>query len=256
MAKATKHRQWSAPRRIEEAFQRHLYEFLKAPTDQFAERIAREMVTAARVNTARGWRGAAAESTKSRLIHRLLRNELNGPVGIEVDRLIQHNALLIRTLPDSIAARTSAWISEQQIRGRRSEALQEELEAQLKHLTSVEVRRIARTETAKSEAAITQSRAQAIGIQWAQWLTSEDGRVRKSHRKMDKVLFRFDDLPNPEQLCGMKSDAGRYGPGGVWNCRCSTAPLVDLNEISWPVRVYHGGKLQRMSRKQFERLAA
>lgn len=250
-----KHKNWSLPTRIEKSFEQQLFQYLTAPDPDFAERIARNMATAVRVGTQAGWRKAAAESTKSRMIHSLLRNELSGPVGKEVDRLIVRNALLIRTLPLSLKHKASTWIAEQQRKGRRSEALQEELEAKFKQLTAYEVRRIARTETAKSAEAITQCRAQAIGINAYQWLTSEDGRVRKSHKLMDKVLVFYNDPPNPEQLAGVKSDSGHYHAGNIWNCRCTSAPIVSLDEISWPARVYTGGRITRMTRAQFQRIA-
>ncbi|HEY3987952.1 MAG TPA: phage minor head protein [Acidobacteriaceae bacterium] len=248
--------QWKQPRRIESAYQQALFEFLKSPTDEAANRIASSMVTAVRVRNAQGWRAAANESTKSRLIHRLLMQELNGPVGYEVTRLVRENASRIRTLPLDIAEKTNAFIASQQRRGMRSETITKELQERLPEMQAASVRLLARTETAKSETAVTQARAQSIGVHWYQWATSEDGRVRLSHRKMDGVICRFGDDPNPEALAGEKSTLGHYAPGGCPNCRCLALPLVSLDEVSWPARVYHNGSITRMTRKQFERIAA
>jgi SPP1 gp7 family putative phage head morphogenesis protein len=247
---------WEQPKRIETSFQRALFDYLEAPSEEFAERIARNMITAVQVRNAQGWRAAANESTKSRLIRRLLQQELSGPVGLEVERLVRQNASLIRTLPTDIADKTNAFVAAQQRRGMRSETIAKALQERLPEMRASSVRLIARTETAKSETAVTQARAEAIGIGWFEWRTSEDGRVRLSHRKMDGVLCRFSDPPAPEALAGEKSTLGHYAPGGCPNCRCLALPLVSLDEVSWPHRVYANGVITRMTRAQFQRIAA
>lgn len=256
MTRTSQARNWKQPKRIENSFQRALFEFLKAPSEEFAESIAQSMVTAVRVRNAQGWRAAANESTQSRLIHRLLRQELSGPVGREVERLVRANASLIRTLPTDIAAKTNAFVAAQQRRGLRSETIAKQLQERLPEMRAASVRLIARTETAKAETAVTQARAESIGIGWYEWHTSEDGRVRLSHRKMDGVLCKFSDPPAPEALIGDKSSLGHYAPGSCPNCRCLALPLVSLDEVSWPHRVYANGAITRMTRPQFLRLAA
>jgi SPP1 gp7 family putative phage head morphogenesis protein len=247
---------WSQPRRIEAEFQRHLFEYLQSPAPEFAERIARNMATAVLRSNALGWRRAAASSTKSHLIYKLLRDELNGPVGREAARIVHENAALIRTLPLDIAAKTNSYVASQQRRGMRSETIAKELKERLPQMKAASVRLIARTETAKAETAVTQARAQSIGLSWYEWQTSDDQRVRESHEKMDGVLCRFSDPPAPEALIGEKSSLGHYAPGCCPNCRCLALPLVSLDEVSWPHRVYENGSITRMTRAQFERLRA
>jgi SPP1 gp7 family putative phage head morphogenesis protein len=245
------------PRRIEADYQRALFDFLRDPgidPDQYAELIARQMVSATLKQNAQGWRAAAAKSTKSRLISRLLQDELQGTVGLEVRRLVRENALLIRSLPQTIAGKTAAYIAEQQQRGVRSETIEAELRK--RDIPATSARLIARTETAKAETALTRARAQDIGIEWYQWATSEDQRVRHSHELMDGVLCRFNDAPAPEALAGERSTLGHYPPGGTPNCRCLALPLVSLDEVSWPRKVYYNGSIQRMSRAAFMRIAA
>jgi hypothetical protein len=38
----------------------------------------------------------------------------------------------------------------------------------------------------------------------------------------------------------------------VHNCRCYAAPVILLNQISWPAKVYYGGAIRKMSKTQFE----
>lgn len=255
MRKTSQPRNWKQPRRIETSFQRALFDYLKDPDPEHAERIARNMVTAVRVRNSQGWRAAANESTKSRLIHRLLQQELSGPVGRKLERLVHENARLIRSLPSDIAEKTNAFVASQQRRGLRSETIAKQLQERLQEMRAASVRLIARTETAKAETAVTQARAESLGIGWFEWRTSEDGRVRLSHKKMDGVLCRFSDPPAPEALVGEKSTLGHYAPGGCPNCRCLAFPLVSLDEVSWPHRVYVNGSITRVSRSAFIRLS-
>jgi SPP1 gp7 family putative phage head morphogenesis protein len=116
------------------------------------------------------------------------------------------------------------------------------------------VKLIARTETAKASAALTRARCDDLSLDWVEWLTSEDARVRVSHKKMDKVLFRWSDMPDPEALVGEKP-GGHYGPGEVFNCRCSSAPLLSASDLSWPRRVYANGSIKQMTLQQFKALS-
>lgn len=56
----------------------------------------------------------------------------------------------------------------------------------------------------------------------------------------------------------IQSDNGWYGVTSssiiAKNCRCDENVLVDLDQVSWPCRVYYNGKISRMSRKAFEKI--
>ena len=110
---------------------------------------------------------------------------------------------------------------------------------------------IARTESAKTSLALTQARCEELNIDFAEWGTSEDVRVRPSHKLMDKVIFPWNDLPAPEVLAGEKSTLGTYGPGGCPNCRCVVYPVLSLDDIKFPARVYHGGSIHQMNKQDF-----
>ena len=117
------------------------------------------------------------------------------------------------------------------------------------------IRLIARTEISRAETDLTRARAERIGADWYQWATSEDQRVRKSHKNMDKVLVAWNDPPNPEVLVNEKSNAGHYNGGSTYNCRCLCLPIISLDEISWPARVYSAGSITRMTRAKFSKLS-
>jgi SPP1 gp7 family putative phage head morphogenesis protein len=177
---------------------------------------------------------------------------MNGPVGLRVNELIAENARLILGLPDDLAQRTAAFVGREQRRGLRAAEIAKALEQKLPQVAQSRAKLIARTEVGKAETALTEARAERLGLAWYDWATSEDQRVRPSHRKMAKVLVAWSDAPAPEQLAGERS-AGHYHPGGVWNCRCIALPLIDLDEVRWPHKVYSHGQIDLVSRRDFER---
>ena len=216
--------------------------------DRYADQAARKMVTGRLVEGQRTWRSAARESMQGQLLYRALQNEMQGPVGARYRQLIAQNAELIRTLPRLIVAKTTAMIATRQQEGSRAEISVPEL---LRHVTRVEAARIARTETSKASTALTQARSESLNLNFYVWRTSEDARVRLSHRKMAGVVVAWTDPPDPERLAGEKSSAGHYNAGNVWNCRCYPETLLSLNQIGWPHRVFHGGRITVMTLSAF-----
>lgn len=218
----------------------------------FGQTMAKRMITMVVKENTTSWRLAASKASNGRIIHQMLRRDLDARtiVGARVNYLIEQNSHLISTVPENIQFKLAKWIQEQQVKGLRSEHILRQLQPKFHNLRTYEIRRIARTEVAKADTAITRARAESIGLNWYQWQTSEDARVRLSHRKMDLVLINWNDAPSPEMLVGEKSE-GHYHAGNIWNCRCIALPLTTLNEVSWPCKVYTNNTIRRLSRKQF-----
>ena len=221
-----------------------------------SESLARRMVTGLARENAASWRIAANHSTKGRQIYAALKEELAGQTGVRVADLVRDNTQKIVTVTSDIAHRVTPIIAKYQQEGVRSENIERHIAGHLFELADWQVRRIARTQVAMSETDLTRARSERIGVRWYQWATSHDGRVRDSHRVMDNVLIRWDDPPSPELLAGLKPNPRYpyYHCGSVFNCRCVALPLVSLDEIAWPAKVYHGGIIQRMTRAQFEQI--
>lgn len=87
------------------------------------------------------------------------------------------------------------------------------------------------------------------------WDTAGDGeRVRPSHRNMDGVICRWNDPPAPENLIG-EEKIGAYHPGCSKGCRCIALTIVDFEDIVFPARVHHKGKIYEVSNlDQFKKL--
>lgn len=257
-------------RRIELDLARFLREFFRwsvsgsvepllviAPSEErlaeAAQVIAQRMIGGVLVQNAQTWRAAASASLHGKRIYQALQTEMSSSVGLRVDELIAQNAKLIRRLPETLNARAQAFIGGEQRRGARASTIAAELQNKLPQLAYTQAKLLARTEVGRAETALTQARAERLGLNWYEWKTSEDQRVRVSHRKMDTVLVNWNDPPSPEALAQEKSYFGKYHPGTVFNCRCLALPLVSLDEVAWPHRVYAGGRIERVSRAQFEK---
>jgi SPP1 gp7 family putative phage head morphogenesis protein len=234
-----------------------------APAEQAiwetGEALVRRMVWNVAKANEQAWRATVARGTSAAQSQRLfaaLRNEMKTSVGMRVRELVARNTKLIARLPDQLDTQTARYILRQQQRGIRSEALEPELARRLPQLRRSTVRMVARTQVARAETALTEARSEGLGIDWYEWVTSEDQRVRPSHRRMDKVLVAWADPPSPELLAGLPNSWGHYHPGGAAGCRCIALPLMELAEVRWPHKVYSHGVLTRMSRAEFEHFVA
>ena len=220
-----------------------------------AYRLATRMAKLVATENLKSWRQAAMRSTRAREIYLSLQQEIRR-TGLqpELQVIATRNAKLIRSVPREIAQHLTQKAVALQQEGKRDLEIVAELKRLAPRLTKSKMRLIARTEISKAESNLTELRAENLGVSHYQWLTSEDRRVRDSHRNLDKVLIAWNDAPQPEALIGEKSTLGRGHAGTFPNCRCLCAPLVSLDEITWPAKYYSHGSIRRVSRAQFVKL--
>ncbi len=152
-------------------------------------------------------------------------------VGMTAASLLFEQVDLIKSIPLEAGLRAQQIAFEAALAGRRAvpdEAVISELEDELGMSTEVATSRamlIARTETARANAAINQARAYAVGSRQYRWHNSGDGAVRPSHKKykgrrLESMIFSWD---NPPTL-----DDGMTGhPGTFPNCRCYAEPMFE-----------------------------
>lgn len=220
---------------------------------KYAERSAMKMVTGLFSDAGKTWREAAKINSKGRVIYEALKKELDTPIGWIVNEQIQRNASLIKSLPLDVSRDITEHVAKETFKGRRAVNIAHDLQKEFVFMSERKATLIARTEVSKTSTALTKARCESVGIKWYIWRTSKDQRVRNSHEHMDGVLIHWDNPPSPEKLSNQKF-VGYYHAGNIYNCRCYPEPVVRLEFIKWPCKVYYQGKIQSMSRKQFEEI--
>jgi uncharacterized protein with gpF-like domain len=223
--------------------------------DEAAEFLATRMVQAQNTLNQKTWRQAASKWGQSQKLRRLLGKELEGPVGRRMRELIASNAAYIKSVPLEQASRLVHEIEQAQLNGARASTVAKIARTRFPQLLKSKVQLIARTETAKTSLALTKARSEDVGAEWYIWKTSEDVRVRLSHKKMNGVVVPWGFDPDPEALVGEKSTLGHYAAGGCPNCRCYAEPVLLASQISFPAKVYWQGAIRTMTKPQFKAIA-
>lgn len=227
----------------------------KQPDIQAAsELLAKRMINQVHIKNARTWREAASRSSKAQLLHRLLEAEMKGATGARVHQLVRENAKLIASLSLDAAQTLTDEVSKAAQAGARPKTLAKMYAKRFPELLRSRTHLISRTETAKASTALTEARCERLNIQWYQWESSKDQRTRDSHKKMHGVIVPWSQPPAPEELLGEKSQ-GHYQAGEIYNCRCVVIPILTLDDIQFPARVYWNGSIKTMTKQQFKQIA-
>lgn len=222
--------------------------------DNYINDIVKRMVTPLAARNYETWRKAARVSTRSHFLYTVLMEELKQGIKKDIDLQVISNAALIKTLPSDTAQKVVRDIEEYALSGLRAEEIEKLIQDKTRQHSRASARLIARTEVSKTTSALTKARSEELGLRWYVWRTMEDGdRVRKSHRIMNDVLVSWNNPPSPELLVKEK-DVGRYHAGNIWNCRCYSEPLIDIDDVTWPHKVYINGGIQKMSKARFSLL--
>lgn len=220
--------------------------------EEYCHQLALKMVTSVYKKTEGNWRKAAEQNTKGREIYEALKKEKNNIIMENtIQKLIEQNAALIKTLPFDIASDITKYIEQETTKGRRAEELAQEIKTKFPEKSKANAKCIARTEISKAQFALTKTRAELLNIQWYIWRTSQDERVRNSHKHMEGVLVSWKDPPSPEQLSKSKYQYGKYHAGEIFNCRCYAEPIVDIRFVKFPCKVYYHGSIIKMKKTEF-----
>jgi SPP1 gp7 family putative phage head morphogenesis protein len=216
---------------------------------------ASRMATALFSDTAKTWKEAMKESMMGRELYAAMRKELRGEVGTVMRSIVKENAKLISTFPLDLAQKANSFIMRETEKGRRAESIAEDLMERFPKVSRSRIELIAITETAKANSALVEARAQDLDLDWYEWYSSHDSRVRPSHRLMNEVLVRWSDPPDPEALNHEEKDYGNYHAGRIFRCRCTPLPILRLDQIRFPHKVHLSGRIQMMTLSQFRELS-
>lgn len=225
--------------------------YQSAAYQELSEDLARKFITMGNSIDAKTWREAARGGGINPSFRIEMINNLEGNLGTAIEQKVLDNAHYIKTLPQNVAREITAYIKTEEYRSLRASETAKKLQEKIAGYSRANANLIARTESSKAMTALTEARAKDAGVDWYQWRTADDARVRNSHRHMEGVLVRWADPPSPEALKDEK-DVGHYNAGNIYNCRCYPSPLVTLNRVKWPAKVYYHGSIQTMTREQFE----
>lgn len=230
----------------------------------FAEAAAMEMVTGLFADQGHTWREAARRNGKGRMLYEALQRELQGKKATRLQDLVRKVSYRIVTLPENVGKNVAEYIKRESMKGRRASAIEKELAEKFPWETKARAKLIARTQVSMASTDLTRMRAENLGLHWYVWRSvgggKGDGRTRTSHRAMSGVLVNWNEPPAPEDMFPLrgkngkpyKNSLGHYHAGQCPNCRCYAEPLLNLEQITWPARVYRHGKISRMKRKAFE----
>lgn len=137
-----------------------------------------------------------------------------------------YNVSLIKNIPQDIIAKLQKAYGEGvSFRGT-------EVEEYVKERLGKRAKLIIRTESAKLNSALTEVRSLKLGLRAYIWSTSEDRRVRASHKMMDGVLVFWGTRLELDKMVG---NAGNYP-----NCRCVPLSVFELDDIKFPIKVAEG----------------
>ena len=222
--------------------------------ERYVYSAVKRMVTPLEVGNMKTWRQAAKKATQGRFLYSLLMDEIKQGKDKVIKNQIIENASLIKTLPNDVAQKVVNDIAEASFKGMRAESIEKIIRDKTDQHARASARLIARTETAKTQSALTKVRCEELDLRWYVWRTAQDGnRVRKSHQLMEGVLVAWSNPPSPEALAGEIS-VGNYHAGNIYNCRCYSEPLLEIDDVKWPHKVHLNGQIQTMSKSEFMKI--
>jgi len=129
---------------------------------------------------------------------------------------INENVGLIKSIPDEYFKKLNTIVNQGTTRGKSSGGIIKDILA-LGKSTKKRAKLIARDQTQKVNAAITQGRQKNLGITEYIWRTSRDEKVRPAHKSKNGKRFKWSDPP---------ADTGH--PGEDIQCRCIAEPVITL----------------------------
>jgi SPP1 gp7 family putative phage head morphogenesis protein len=133
---------------------------------------------------------------------------------------VQENVGLIQSIPDRTLTEIEVLVHDALLGGMRVE----ELASRVMERCDVGERRaalIARDQVGKFHGSLQRLRQQDAGIEEYTWSTSQDEKVRASHRALEGRTFRWDQPP----VVNSRGKRGHPGVGDI-ACRCVAVPVL------------------------------
>lgn len=165
------------------------------------------------------------------------------------EKIVKKNFTMIKSIPDSIMKvwkqKDVTTLLRQVLEGKVGRGT---FEKQLRLHGAKNAKMIARTETAKLQTAVTETRSKDLGSIAYIWRSSNDPRTRPSHRKMNNVVVFWRKDAEKPLLDKMRGNSGEFP-----NCRCRPLPIFDENDLkatTYRVYNYKTDKIVKMGKNE------
>lgn len=148
------------------------------------------------------------DSTKQKELNKALQDTIKSrKIYDPLMRKFEENVALIKNVPmDVIQELRNKYAAGVSFRG-------SDIEQYLTKRLGNRARLIIRTESSKLNAALTEVRARNLGIPAFIWSTSEDRRVRPSHKMMDGVIVFYGNILSLDKMIGYAGEYPNCFPG-------------------------------------------
>lgn len=152
----------------------------------------------------------------------------------QLNRWIDENVKLIKTIPQDTLSDMRTIVSEGFKTGKTTTSIEKEIQHTY-GVTKRSARLLARDQLSKLNGEITKSQQEDAGVEEYIWSDSGDGRVRDRHKQLNGKKFRWDDPPVIDTRTGRRGH-----PGDDYECRCVALPVFDIETVDLPVSSTEG----------------
>lgn len=150
----------------------------------------------------------------------------------QLELFANQNSQLIKNMTDNEMERVSGMVQRGLQEGSSYDSIADNIEKSF-GITRRHAKLIARDQTSKLNGSLTKLRQQELGITQYRWQTSDDERVRQTHRVLENKICRWDD-----PTVFLNEDTGKWEKrssiGGTnvhtsqdVNCRCVPIPIIE-----------------------------
>ena len=143
---------------------------------------------------------------------------------------VDENIGLISTLPQDSLGEMKEIVKRGFSEGTITTEIAKELQNKY-NITKRHARLIARDQIGKLYSKISQKQQTDAGCTQYTWSTSQDSRVRDSHRHLNRTTQNWDSPPIVDERTGR-----RCHPGEDYQCRCVALPVFNLEGIRLPIQ--------------------
>jgi SPP1 gp7 family putative phage head morphogenesis protein len=182
--------------------------------DPWARSAARALVAEVAARSDKPWRKVSAEMGRN------FAETFAGPdIGQRFRQLQEEQVAYITSIPRDAAQRVHDLVTQGVVEGKRFTDIVPEIRRG-GDVSISKANLIARTETGRVVANLTQARAESTGSEGYIWRTVRDKAVRPSHKAMEGQFVRWDSPPTIDGLTGQA--------GALPNCRCFCEPVIPM----------------------------